>query len=281
MASLSTNLLLSLFAQGDSTGNGFDNWGDSANSNFEFLEDALTETSSITVTNANVTLTAEQARSLRILTSGVLTGNRDVIVPARKHFFVAYNGNTGSFTLTFKVSGQTGVVVAQGTYAILYCDGTDVVSILNAPYSRSTAIGTVSQSGGNPTGPLFEHSEGATVSGSYSDLVRFADGTQIVRGKQVLLREATIRMGATLTFPKVFIDNDYSVQATLRPQNNADPASSFAANCDLDPRDILAPVNGSRTTTDVNISVYAVQGAGTFGPNDELYVDYTITGRWF
>lgn len=289
MASLSTNLLLSLFAEGDSTGNGFTNWGDSANSNFEFLEDAITELSSITVTTVNVTLTSTEARSIYIKTTGVLTGNRDVILPARKHFFFAYNGNTGAFTTTFKVSGQTGIAVTQGRWAFLYCDGTDVTRLftdldllLTNAYQKSNVLGTVSQSAGVPTGPVIEHSEGTpNGDGDYIDLVRLADGTQVLKGRTTLIRASTTRMEQQITFPKNFVDADYSVTSNFRPENNADAPASYVANCALSARELLAPVHGSKSIGSVTFNVFGISGAGTFAVNDELYLDYTITGRWF
>ena len=59
---------------------------------------------------------------------GVLTGNRNVVVPATVQQYWITNNTTGAFTLTVKTSAGSGVVVQQGSAAILYCDGTDVVS---------------------------------------------------------------------------------------------------------------------------------------------------------
>jgi hypothetical protein len=59
---------------------------------------------------------------------GVLTGNRNVVVPATVQQYWITNNTTGAFTLTVKTSAGSGVAVQQGSAAILYCDGTDVVS---------------------------------------------------------------------------------------------------------------------------------------------------------
>jgi hypothetical protein len=58
---------------------------------------------------------------------GTLTGNRNIIVPATVQQYWITNDTTGSFTLTVKTIGGTGIAVAQGEANILYCDGTDVV----------------------------------------------------------------------------------------------------------------------------------------------------------
>ena len=88
----------------------------------------ITSRAAITVTTADVTLSADQARCGYLTISGTLTGNRNVIVPADWQG-VVYCNNSGAFTTTVKTSGGTGVVVAQGKRAILFADGTNVVRI--------------------------------------------------------------------------------------------------------------------------------------------------------
>ena len=83
---------------------------------------------SVAVTAADVTLTAAQACCRYLTTTGILTGNRNVIVPNNWEGIV-YCNNTGAFTTTFKTSGGSGIVVAQTKRAILYADGTNVVRI--------------------------------------------------------------------------------------------------------------------------------------------------------
>lgn len=88
----------------------------------------MTSRVSQAVTTADVTLTADQARCNYLTTTGTLTGNRNVIVPNDWEGIVFCN-NAGAFTTTFKTSGGTGIVVAQGKRAILFADGTNVVRI--------------------------------------------------------------------------------------------------------------------------------------------------------
>jgi hypothetical protein len=88
----------------------------------------VTSNVSVAVTAADVTLTADQARCSYLTTTGVLTANRNVIVPNNWQGTVFCN-NTGAFTTTFKTSAGTGVVVAQTKRAILLADGTNVVRI--------------------------------------------------------------------------------------------------------------------------------------------------------
>lgn len=83
---------------------------------------------SVAVTAADVTLNDAQARCRYLTTTGILTGNRNVIVPNNWEGIV-FCSNTGAFTTTFKTSGGAGVVVAQTKRALLYADGTNVVRV--------------------------------------------------------------------------------------------------------------------------------------------------------
>ena len=89
---------------------------------------AMTSSASVAVTTADVTLTQAQAACQYLTTTGALTGNRNVIVPNNWQGIVFCN-NSGAFTTTFKTSGGTGIVVAQGKRAILLADGTNVVRV--------------------------------------------------------------------------------------------------------------------------------------------------------
>jgi hypothetical protein len=76
----------------------------------------------------NYTLSGFELNRIAYDLIGVLTGNRSVIVPATVQQYWINNTTTGSFTLTVKTASGTGVIVPQGGAAILYCDGTNVVS---------------------------------------------------------------------------------------------------------------------------------------------------------
>lgn len=133
MASYSTNLLLSLLALGESGVHGFANWGEAVNSNLSFLEDAITETSDITVNTGDVTLSATEERSLFLNLSGTLTGSRSVLTNDRKGMWIVYNGCTlGGNTLTFKPISGTGATLAAGEYALFVCDGTNAIKVLSS-----------------------------------------------------------------------------------------------------------------------------------------------------
>lgn len=66
------------------------------------------------------------AKSARLKCTGALTGNRNVQLPSAKRAWIIWNASSGAFTLTFKDSGGTGIVVTQGSCAILFWDGTNM-----------------------------------------------------------------------------------------------------------------------------------------------------------
>jgi hypothetical protein len=109
------------------TGSNNNTWGTEGNTNLDEIDASLDGLeASVSVTAADVTLTDDQQRKRIITTTGTLTGNRAIIVAAREKNWRIYNGCAGAFTLTVKVSGQTGVVIPQGTWQKIYCNATDV-----------------------------------------------------------------------------------------------------------------------------------------------------------
>lgn len=78
--------------------------------------------------SGDVTLSGATRRASYLTVTGTLTANRNVIVPNDWQGMV-YNNTTGAYTLTFKTSGGSGVVVAQTKRATLLADGTNVVRI--------------------------------------------------------------------------------------------------------------------------------------------------------
>lgn len=81
--------------------------------------------------DANFTLTTTQAySSILDVTSAVsLTAPRDIIVPLNVMQYTVYNGTTGGQSIRFIAASGTGITVANGMRAIIYCDGTNVVRV--------------------------------------------------------------------------------------------------------------------------------------------------------
>lgn len=109
------------------------------------------------------TLTGTELNRIAYRFTGTLTGNRNIICPATVQQYWVDNQTTGSFTLDVKVTGGGGVTVNQGSRAILYSDGTDMLdadtSTVSIPVlinqggtGATTASGARINLGGTTTG---------------------------------------------------------------------------------------------------------------------------------
>ena len=131
-------------------------WGQIADANFEEIDDKFGDTTSVSTTGGNTTLTASQEIVAAIKVTGTLATNAVIVFSGRGGVWVVDNQTTGPYTLTAKVSGQTGVEVAQDRARSVYCDGTDI-SYSNSDPGVITPIGTVMDYAGTtePDGWLF------------------------------------------------------------------------------------------------------------------------------
>jgi len=75
----------------------------------------------------NYTLAGSELNRIAYNFTGLLTGNRNIIVPATVQQYWVTNATTGAYTFTVKTSAGTGVTLTSGQRAIYYCNGTDVV----------------------------------------------------------------------------------------------------------------------------------------------------------
>jgi hypothetical protein len=88
----------------------------------------------------NYTLAGTELNRIAYNFTGVLTGNRTIIVPATVQQYWVSNATSGAYTLTVKTSAGTGVVVATGARGIFYCDGTNVVDADTSTISTPISI---------------------------------------------------------------------------------------------------------------------------------------------
>ena len=109
-------------------------FGQSATFAFDYTSIAVAGT-------GNYTLTGSELNRIAYNFTGLLTGNRVIIVPATVQQYWVSNATTGAYTLTVKTSAGTGVTVTAGARGIFYCDGTNVVdadtSTISVPISIS------------------------------------------------------------------------------------------------------------------------------------------------
>jgi len=110
-------------------------WGTVVNDNItSMIEQAIAGLATInTWTTASHTLTTangttSEARCAVLECSGAPGATATVICPTSTKLYVIKNSVTGGFAVTLKTSAGTGISVPNGSTALLYCDGTNVVS---------------------------------------------------------------------------------------------------------------------------------------------------------
>ena len=128
--STSANLKLTVQATGENSGT----WGQITNTNLLILEQAIGGFTTFNITNASRSLTftngaLSNGKNEVIKLTGTLASNLTVSIPdsVEKTYLVEDACNHAGFTLTFKTSSGTGVLLCEGHTYTLYSDGTNVV----------------------------------------------------------------------------------------------------------------------------------------------------------
>jgi microcystin-dependent protein len=117
-----TNLLLI----DQTTGGNYNSWGDIADANWHKLDAKAGNITALALTNSNVTLTATEERVNAIHLTGTLTGNVDILFTGKGGRWIVKNSCSGNYTVTLKISGQTGCTISRGTTIQVYFNGTDI-----------------------------------------------------------------------------------------------------------------------------------------------------------
>jgi hypothetical protein len=127
MADTPSNILLLRL---QSTGSNTNLWGGYLNTALQTLEQAakgyqsLTISGDTTVSWSNYS-TGNTGQAARVKVTGTLLANATITMPAYMNVCSFDNQITGGFAITVKCSGGTGVTIANGYAASLFCDGVD------------------------------------------------------------------------------------------------------------------------------------------------------------
>lgn len=149
-------------------------WDVPLNANEDILDAAFGNTTSISLTNTNVTLTSTQMRAMRIRFTGSISANIIVTIPAIGGRWTFTNSTSGSFTVTIASAGAgTSVVITQGYSTTLYSDGTNIAladdGLLNSLTSLNLS-GTLAVAGTTTLNGATTLNATATLNGSASTL---------------------------------------------------------------------------------------------------------------
>jgi hypothetical protein len=140
----STNLKIELIGTGEQAGT----WGTTTNTNLgTALEQAVVGKADVTMSSTTITLTltnantAQDARAIYLNLTGSPGGAAVLEVPAIQKPYIVKNGSDQQVTI--KVSGQTGVAIPTGKTALVYNNGTDVVTAVDfIPEIATTTVDT-------------------------------------------------------------------------------------------------------------------------------------------
>jgi hypothetical protein len=130
----SPSLKLTLMGDGDQSGL----WGQTTNTNLGILiEQAITGVQSITMADANYTLTSfngitDEARNAVLVVTGTNNAVRDLIPPVVEKLYVIVNNTTGGNAIRVIGASGTGVTVLNGATQVIYCDGTNFIAASGA-----------------------------------------------------------------------------------------------------------------------------------------------------
>jgi hypothetical protein len=204
----STNLKIELIGTGEQAGT----WGNTTNTNLgTALEQAVVGKADVTMSTTTVTLTltnantAQDARAIYLNLTGSPGGAAVLEVPAIEKPYIVKNGSDQQVTI--KVSGQTGVPIPTTKTAIVYNNGTDVVTAID--FIPSLVLGAAL--------PIASGGTGST-STTYANLTTNVTGT---------LPVANGGTGATtLTANNVVIGNGTSAVQFVAPSTSGNLLTS-------------------------------------------------------
>jgi len=149
-SSYSTDLKLELMVTGENAGT----WGDKTNTNLNLIQQSVAGYQEIDVASADVNLTMDDAaisnaRNMTLKFTGTLAANRTVNFPTgiEKLFNIIDGTDHAGYTLTFKVTSQTGFLLCEGHSYICHADGTDIIKDLEFKKWRAISSAETVQAG--------------------------------------------------------------------------------------------------------------------------------------
>ena len=207
-SSYSTDLKLELMVTGEKAGL----WGDITNTNLVILQQSIAGFQQVALnatTGATLTFTngaTSNGKNAVLELTGTITGNVDVTIPSdiTNKVYIIKNSTSGAFTVTVKVSGQTGVTFSatdKGT-KILYVNGTDAADSNIGKLSNDYAPQLSAQLDVN----------GQSIGDGTLELIKFTEAGSAVN-------EITIANAATTAAPAISATgDDTNIDLNLTPK---------------------------------------------------------------
>ena len=143
-------------------GNGEDSgvWGSITNTNWNLMEQAVSGVQTITMANANYTLTnlngvSDEARNMVLVVQGTNSAIYQVIIPLNQpKMYVVSNQTTGGYAITIGSSSGAIITIPNGVTAQVYTDGTNTYSAQTGSAGNFTVNGSLTSTGLTDTGNM-------------------------------------------------------------------------------------------------------------------------------
>ena len=141
-------------------GNGEDSgtWGSITNTNWNLIEQSVAGVQTITMANANYTLSnlngvSDEARNMVLVVNGTNSAIYQIIAPLVNKFYVVSNQTVGGYAITIGGSSGAIITVPSGTTVQVYCDGSNFYSAQTSSAGNFNVNGNLSVGGNlNVTG---------------------------------------------------------------------------------------------------------------------------------
>lgn len=127
-------------------------WGTTTNTNWDLIEQSVAGVQSITMLNADYTLSvvngaSDEARNMVLVVGGTNSAIRKVVAPLVPKIYVVFNNTTGGYSIT--IGGTTGsaVTILNAVSTIVYCDGTNFYAAVAGTASSFGVNGNLTVTG--------------------------------------------------------------------------------------------------------------------------------------
>lgn len=131
------------------TGENATTWGIKTNTNLDLLAESIAGAINLNVAGSgDYTLSTangaeDEARQAILVLTGLLTGNRNIIVPSSPKNYTVINNTTGAFTVTLKQASGSGLTIVRPGPTITVCTSTTCVDAIGAtPYTKNFLAAT-------------------------------------------------------------------------------------------------------------------------------------------
>lgn len=120
-------------------------WGQIADTNWLYLENAIANAGAISSTGGTTTLTATEARDGIIVFSGTLISDHTVVVPSTSKWWIVRNTHVvGAYALKVKTSAGSAVSIpATPVTTLVYCDGSAIHLVGSTNEIPNAALATM------------------------------------------------------------------------------------------------------------------------------------------